>query len=258
MQSSLSQNSRQTSFLTIAQLILSSLGILGALAGASLFLISGLVNLFSATDQGSSTTALFSLAWVCGLVAALAFPSLFFSIQRLRGTTLALPQMDGFRIATVCLFIWPLVILLGSWASAQASYSWLVLPPLQILAISLPVWWVIEFARRGLLSGSLQRNWGIVNFSLLITTPLVVIVEMFVFLFLLLLFILWIIDQPALLSELKSLALNFQLAQSDPESILPMVLPFLQKPGVIIGLLASLSGIVPLIEEFLNHWRSGC
>lgn len=252
MQPTLGQNSRQTSFLTIAQLFISSLGLLGALAGASLFLISGLINLFSAADQGASTTALFSIAWVCGLVAVLAFPSLFFSLQRLRGTTLVLPRMDSFRVASVCLLIWPLVILLGSWASAQASYAWLVLPPLQILAISLPVWWVIAFARRGLTPGSLQRSWGIVNFSLLITTPLVVFVEMLVFLFLLLFVVIWILDQPALLGELEALALNFQLGQSDPESILPMVLPFIQKPGVIIGLLASLSGIVPLIEEFFK------
>ncbi|MBE0699996.1 MAG: PrsW family intramembrane metalloprotease, partial [Anaerolineaceae bacterium] len=186
------------------------------------------------------------------LIAALVLPSFIFSLQRLRGFHFPIPRINGFRIATIAILLWPLTLVLGSWASTQDGFSWLILPPLLLFAIGLPVWWLIEFARRRLSSGSLQRSWGIINFSLLITNPLVVFVEIVVFFLLLMILVLWVLNQPALLKEFEMLAQKVLSFRNDPEAILPLITPYLQKPFVILGILILLSGLIPAIEELFK------
>lgn len=252
MQPSLDDSGRRVSLLTILQLIVSGLGLTGSITGAGILTAIGLANIANTSIQGPTAAALFSLIWIFGLLAALALPSLFFSVLRLRGANPKLPRFNSLRIAGGLVLLWPLILALGSWASVQDNLSWILLPPLQILAVGLPVWSILEFARHKLPLSSTQQRWGIVNFSLFITTPLVVIVETLMFLFLAVLFIAWLLGQPALVQEIESIAQHLLQAQADPESILPVILPYLQKPGVILGLLAGLSGLIPLIEEFLK------
>jgi hypothetical protein len=252
MQSSPAQDPPQRPFLTIAQIIVSGLGLLGSLAGAGLSLVGGLAILLGDSRETATAASLVSLAWASALMAVLTLPSILFSVQRLRGGALALPRFDSFRLATILALFWPLVLTLGNWASTRNTPSWFLLPPLQILAVGLPVWWLVEFARRRIDNGSRQRGWGIVNFSLLITTPIVVVAEVFVFLILALLFFTWIMSQPDLLAELEALAQGILLDPSGLDTSLPLLAPYLQRPGVFLGILATLSGVVPLLEELLK------
>jgi hypothetical protein len=252
MLSSPAQNRPQSNSLTIAQFIVSVLGLLGSLAAAVIFLILGLTALFGQNAAVSTPASLFSLGWIGGLIAALALLSSIFSLQRWRGFHVPLPRINGFRAATIAILFWPLVLLLGNWASTQDRFSWLLLPPLLLFAVGLPIWWLIEFARRKLNSGSLQRGWGIITFSLLITNPLVIFIELVVFLLLLMLLVLWVLNQPVLLSELEALSQKILSYRNDPEAILPLITPYLQKPLFIFSILSILSGLIPAIEELFK------
>jgi hypothetical protein len=252
MQTSPVQVPPQSKGLTIAQFIISGLGLVGGIMGAGFFLLLGSTSLMGSSSELSNTTALFSMVWINGLTAILATPSLFFSLQRLRGLSTNLPRSNGLRAATIAILLWPLVLALGSWASGQSGLTWLIFPPLQLLAVGLPVWWVVEFARRRLSVGSPQRGWGIMNFSLLITTPLVVIVEIIIFAILLGIFAIWLMGRPELIQTLESLGQSIIAAQSSPELILPLLTPYLQNPIIILCIVACLSGLVPLIEELLK------
>jgi len=246
------QDDPHPGFLTVAQLFVSAFGLLGALASAVILLVIGRAGLFTWPAQGASAAAIFSLVCICVLVAALACPSIFFSLQRLRGINPSQPSPTRFRAATIGILLWPFVLAIGSRVSTQMNLPWVFLPILQALAVSLPLWWVIEFASRGLPTGSRQRGWGIINFSLFITTPLLIVVEALGFLLLLVILVVWLMGQPAILRDLESLVQNMPLVQTDPEAILPVIMPYLQKPAVLVSVLAGLSGVIPLVEELIK------
>lgn len=252
MDSPQTQPRQGSNLLSIAQLIVSGLGIAGALLAAGGIVILALVGRFSETAGLQEITTLLATAWISVLIALLAVPSLVFSIQRLWNRAPALPSIQGFRLATISLLVWPLVLLLGNLISRSSSLAWLLLPPIGLLAIGLPVWWLIEFARRKISVGSRQRGWGLVSFSMLVTTPVLMTVEIVALLVLVLLFALWITSQPQMLMKLEQLVQQLSIGQPDTEQVLNLLSPYLQNPLVILGVLLVVAGLVPLIEELLK------
>lgn len=252
MDSHQTQPRQGTDVLSIAQLIVSGLGILTSLLGAGGILILGLAGLFSETISQEEVTSLLATSWISLLVAALAVPSLIFSFQRLWNRAPAIPRINSFRLASLSILVWPLVLLLGSLIVRSSTLTWLLLPPLGLLAIGLPVWWLIEFTRRKIMVGSQQRSWGLVSFSMLITTPLLMFVEILALFVLVVMFALWISTQPQVMFRLQQLAQQLTIGQPDPEAVLEMFTPYLQNPTVIFVVLLVVAGLVPLIEELLK------
>lgn len=250
------QASRRTDYMTIAQLAVSALGLAFSVLSAGFIGLMGLATLFSESSRAENTRALLGMAWIGLLVGILTIPSILFSIQRLSGREvfpwLAHFPRNSFRLATLLLMVWPLVLLIGNLVSSDSSLDWLLLPPLQLLAAGIPAWWFIEIARRNLLSGSKQRGWGLVNFSIFITTPVLMVVEIIAIVILVILFAVWISMQPGLLGQLQQLMENIQNSQSSPEAILDLLSPFLKNPWVIFSALAVTAGLVPLIEEMFK------
>jgi hypothetical protein len=238
--------------LTIAQLIVSGLGLIGGVLGAGIFVLLGVVSLAGATGASTKAVSLFAMGWINGLLALITLPSLFFSLQALMGWKLALPKLKVFWAASGAVLLWPAALLVGNWSIGQAALAWLLFPPLQILTVGLPIWWVIEFARRGLPSGSPQRRWGLINFSLLITTPLAIVVELVIFAILVGVVVLWLMGRPELVQEMQSLGQRMMSVQSDPEAARSILAPVLRNPVFILGMLAGLAGVIPLIEEMLK------
>ncbi len=246
------QPTRKTDYVTIAQLTVSGLGLVLALLAAFGMAIFGIIELTGNSDL-ASVTALFSTAWISLLVAALAVPSLVYSIQSLGGRAPRLPEVHHFRLANTLILIWPLVLLLGNIIAGQPRLAWLLLPPLQVLAIGLPVLWLAGIARHGLpWRGNRQRGWGLVNFSILITTPALMVIEILALAILLILFAIWVSTQPALASLLERLAQRLVNAPANPEAILQILGPYLQNPLLIFGGLAVVSWLIPLIEELFK------
>lgn len=252
MDSPQTQTRSGSNLLSIAQLIVSGLGIVTSLLAAGGIFILGLVGLFSETVSQVEGTSLLATAWISLLVAALTLPSLVFSIQRLWNRTSSLPSIRGFRLANIAILAWPLVLLLGNLVSGSSSLAWILLPPLGLFAIGLPIWWLIEFSRRNIPVGSRQRGWGLVSFSMLITTPALIFVEVAALLVLFVLFALWISTQPQLVLKLQQLAQQLTIGQPDAEAVLALLSPYMQNPLVILGILVVVAGLVPLIEELFK------
>ncbi len=239
--------------MTIAQLTISGLGLVFSLLGAAGLGLLGLVDLAGTPGNALNVTALFSTAWICLLAAVLSVPSLATSIQRLGGRAPTLPLVNGFRLASGMILLWPLVLFVGSIISRQSRLAWLFLPPLQLLAVGLPVWWLIEISRRRLPLRSLKRGWGLINFSIFITTPALMIVEILVIVALVVVFAIWASTQPALVAELQRLAQGISNSgRSNPYAIMQLLDPYLRNPLVIFGGLAIVAGLIPLIEELLK------
>lgn len=248
------QDGGRIEWMTIAQLAVSGLGMVFSIVGAVLLWLAGGIGMFSESAQANRAAGLFSFAWICLFTAVLAFPSLLYSIQRLSGRRPAEPRgpANGFRLATLLLPIWALVLALGNAISGRAQLDWLVMPVLQILAAGIPAWWLVEFARRGLFSGSKQRGWGVINFSIFITTPVIMLVEIIVIILLVIAFAVWVSTNPELLNRLQELGVQIANAQANPEAIMRLLTPYIENPWVLAGSLAVAAVLIPLIEELFK------
>lgn len=161
-------------------------------------------------------------------------------------------HFNGFRIATILLIAWPPVLFAGNLVSGKSQLDWLILPPLQLLAVGIPVWWLVEFARRNLNTGGEKRGWGLFDFSVLITTPTLMIVEGIGLVILIIIFAVWITTQPEMLSQMQDLATRISMVKGDPEELLRLFTPYLENPLVIFSIGALIAGLIPLIEELLK------
>lgn len=150
------------------------------------------------------------------------------------------------------IFALPVVLLLGYLVTGQTDLAWLLLPPLHVLAVGLPVAWLLNLAVRGLPLGSRQRMWGVFGSGLVLAPTLVLIVEGVAGLLFLILAAFGITNQPELMEELISLSEWLVESNPSPELIVNMFSPYLYQPGVVFSVLVFGSVIVPLIEEIFK------
>jgi hypothetical protein len=236
--------------------VFSGLSVVFGLLAAGLLALAGIISIFSEADTAGGAVSLLGMAWIGVFAAGLAVPSLLNSLRQLLGRPLlpwfSLSPANGFRLSGLLLLVWPLVLLLGNLVSGSAQIAWLLLPPLQLLAVGIPTWWFIEMARSKLRVSNPGRSWGLVNFSVFFTTPLLILVETVGLVILLVGFGVWAGFQPQLLTELQNLADRLNTVQADPEALLQILGPYLRQPGVIFGVLVLVAGLVPLIEELIK------
>ncbi len=238
---------------TILLVIVSSAGLVISVLTAAFLALIGLVGVLGGTQPNDVNTPLLTMAWVAALFAALAVPSIVYSVFRLMNKpTPKLPISGSYWAAWVFLLLWPLILAIGNLISKNGILTWLLLPPLDLLAIGIPIWWIIEIAHHRLPSGSPQRGWGLVSTSLFVTVPLAMVVEILAYGFMLLIFALAVSSRPEWLAEVQLLAQRLQGAQNNPQSLIQEIRPLLQNPIVIYALFAALSGLAPLIEELVK------
>ena len=238
---------------TILQLTISSAGLIISVLTAAFLALIGLVGVLGGRQPNDVNTPLLTMAWVAALFAALAVPSIIYSVLRLmHKPTPKLPITGSYWAAWVFLLLWPLILAIGNLISKNGILTWLLLPPLDLLAIGIPIWWIVEIVHHRLPSGSPQRGWGLVSTSLFITVPLAMILEILAFGLMLLIFVLAVSSRPEWLAEIQNLSQQIQGAQNDPQRLLEVMDPLLQNPIVVYALFAALSGLAPLIEELVK------
>ncbi len=197
-------------------------------------------------------TALFLMASGMALTGALALPSAAYALARLRRASLPWPGWLNLTTVRRSIYLLPLVVLLGYGISTLPALSWLLLPPLHLLALGIPILWLLWFGGRGLNVGSPQRAWGVFGAGLVLAPLLILLLELVAVLAILLLVALFLASQPELVRELMQLAESLRAADLNPEQISRLMAPYLANPRVPFTLLIFFSGLVPLIEELLK------
>lgn len=231
---------------SILQFVLSALALVGLWGSAFALVIVGLI------DASAAALTFYMMAAGLALSGLLLLPSLVFTGQRLAGR----PAQAGFSLGllrpTLLIFLLPLILLAGNWASHQTGIGSLLLPFAHVLAVGLPVWWIAYLAVRELPLGSLQRRWGVFTSGLILGPGLILIAETLALVGFGLIAYLAVISQPDLLQELLRMSRDLRSLQTSPQDALNMLAPYMNKPGVIFAVLAFGAGIVPLIEETIK------
>ncbi len=227
---------------------MAGLGLLLAGAVGVVLVLAGLGSLYGTRVVQGDAGVLFSFGWISLLVAALQLPALVLSIRRLSGRPAVSPSISRLWLAaTLCLvLVIPLVYFGQGLANQSSPASELLLPPLQLVVVAVPVWWVLETGRRGLNSGSAQRSWGIASVGTLITMPLTIILEGFtIFLAL----ILGLAASPQAFQQFQAIFRALSGSGISSSQASDIMGPLLNQPGVIFLFFLYLSVIGPLIEE---------
>ena len=236
---------------SFGQLLISLLGMLTGLGGAVLFAITAVTVLSDPAAAREQLNGILTLAWGGLLVAAICLTSALLAMRALMGRA---PLMQtgkrSLAFASLLLLAWPAVLLLSRTA-ANSNLAWLFLPPLLIAVVGIPVLWLTTAARSGLPAESAQRRWGVASFGLVISPALIVLLQFAVLFLALAVFGAWLIGQPGMLDKLQSLVQSFTL-ESDPNQVLWLLQPYLERPGVLAAGLIFISGLVPLMEELLK------
>ena len=237
---------------SLIQLIISALAAFGGLSTALVLSLAGLGNLV--LDPHSPDKLLpFSLAWASVVVSLLLIPPAGLALLRLMKRRPTIPWLRaGVRLPSLFLLLTPLLLLSGSWAARHSLVDWLILPPVQVLVIGIPLWWLVEFGRRGLSAGSEQRGWGLFSLSLLAVPVLAILLEVIIVMALIVIGGVWLAATPTLNEAVASAAQQITNSDMDPAVIEQVLLPFFRQPLVIAVILGLIAGVVPLVEELIK------
>jgi len=154
--------------------------------------------------------------------------------------------------SVLLIVVMPVVLVLGEWAITQTQVAWFLLPPLHLLAITIPIFWLLVYGLRGLQLGSAQRLWGVLGTGAAFGPFIILLTELFL-MFVFLFFGLAILaSQPGWADEILQLAQRLQYAPPAPEVILPILQPYMFRPEVLLSVFLFIAICVPLVEEILK------
>ncbi len=254
---SITSSRAQPHWPSIIQLVFSGLAALLLWGVAGVAALSGFAQFFT---NGTSRTVSIDPFMVAGSLAfagALVVPSAWYAWRYL-----AHPEIEpvsrperryyGLILTVVVLVVVGGALLLGNWAVQNDRIAWFVLPPLNVIATGLPALWVIYFGTRGLLPNIPRFKWGVFASGLILGPVIILILELLLLLVVGITAVLWITLNPSLSSQLKDLTIPLQNGVPDTQVIINRLLPLLLNPVIIFLGFATISVLVPIIEESLK------
>jgi hypothetical protein len=223
---------------------------------SALLVLIGLMGLYSSATTEEYIAPLFLLAAGLAFCGVLLLPSAWYSFLRLSGEYKSermylSPKTTRFLILFLVL-LFPLVVISGNWITSYTQLSWILLPPLHVLAIGVPIFWLLLLGLRGLSIGSPQRDWGAFGAGITLSPILIMILEITALIAVIFLAMIYILAQPDLLAQLDFLINRLSHAPQNPQIIQRILAPYLLQPGVVYTIFAFVAVIVPLIEEALK------
>lgn len=192
------------------------------------------------------------LAWITLAVGLSGIPSIVYSIKRLgKGLVLTPRNPRLLLLASIAL----LLLAPLAWFT---TLPFLSAPPaffktiINILFVGIPAWWIVELGRQGLPQVTRQKQWGLINFGMFVTMPVVILAEIVLLGAGVALLIGWLGQQPEfapLLDQVKNLLI---LNPQRMDLLAYQLEPLLASPVVIGSILLAFSLLVPMVEELLK------
>jgi hypothetical protein len=218
---------------------------------AVLLIILGLVDQFF-QPSASDATPMLLMATGLGFFGLLIIPSIAYPLGRLLGRPLRLAGWLRLDVLRWGILLLPFVVLVGNIIATRTEFAWLFLPPFHLLALGLPILFLLWLGTRGIADLSPQRVWGIFGTGLLLGPFIILLLEALAAGALLLLGVAYITSQPDLFLELTVVAEQAQNLDQDLGALVEILRPYLLRPEVTFATFAFVAGIVPLIEELIK------
>jgi hypothetical protein len=244
---------RQTIHLpSVAQLALAVLVISTLWSSALAMLGWGFAGLLSAGQTNTDPVMGFMVGVSLALLGFLMLPSAYYAMMRILGKPALNSRVLLSRLKPgIWIFALPFVIAVGYLVSKVESITWLFLPAMHVLAVGIPVAWMLYLTIRRLPVGSSQRMWGVFTSGMSLAPFLIMICELLAGLGFVLIFAIYLATQPEVINRLVELGAQLEGVVSE-EVVFEILAPFLVNP-IVIGMAVVFGAVVvPLIEEVLK------
>ncbi len=242
---------------SLIQLSASLLAAVLLLGAAVVFVMIGLAQL-SASGRGfTDLTQQFMIAGSLAFAGALVLPSAWYSWKRISNHGIEpvsrpeLPHYD-LLLTIFVVIVESAALFLGNLVSKNNQVAWLLLPPLNIIATGLPAVWLVYVGTHGLLPPHPRYKWGVFAGGLILGPLIILVLEIILIIGVGILAVVWIMVNPSLSPQFNSLVNNLQQAATNPSAILPSLVPFILNPGIIFLGFATVSVLIPIIEETIK------
>ena len=244
--------STKIDWLSIGQLSVGILSCLMTFSLAGLLVFLGVSGVLAKTNSLMDITAVFMLAGLIAAVGILNIPSIVLAGRSLNGKQFE-PGIETspFRLASFALISLPVCLLGGQWITQTTLAVWL-LPWFNILALLIPIWWLVEFGRRQLPLGSSQRSWGLVSISLGVTPLITLLAELILTVLVVLVVFMKLSVEPVWMEKFNQLIIQFNQSDFDPQFFASFLKDLLASPLVITTIFLTVGLFMPLMEELLK------
>ena len=248
------QLSEGFSWLTLFQLVLSLLAAFGLIAFSLFFALIGLGQFSSPVPGMPDLVSTYLYAGSLAFVGFLMLPSAGYALQRMiKGEKKRSQYVFNNRwlllASGMLVILLPLVLMAGNLVSKYEKISWILLPLLHILAVSIPVFWLVTVGLNGLKPVSGQRVWGLLGAGAALGPALILVLELALLAGFVVIAIFLVAMQPEKASELADLLQKLRLAPNNPQVLEQFLQPFLASPAVVASIFVYIAVLVPLIEE---------
>ena len=260
------QTSKQQSFLRIIALIILLISAVFSLGGSLLMLVISLLGIANpfASFQDLNVFGTLSTTTMFAVFGVLTIPGIVFLIQQLSPNHHPKPTEpeDPFNempfsrmlVPNIILAITVFLLLVTFLLSTRFAFARWILPFLQVPAVIVPVFWLLQFGTRKIYPRGVKRNWIVFGLNLTIQPMLAVTLEVILFIVLILfIFIGMAILAPAIMQNtINALESISNLPVTTVEEMDTLLAEWLQKPMVLLFVQLFVSLLVPLLEELIK------
>jgi len=242
--------SKKQNIPSVLLLLLSTLGILIGILIAALTLTNTYVfptaGLSAADEMSVLSTSILSIS-----ISILNMPTLMTSIKKLQRKTAHQSLHPQFQKANYLVILWFLIIAVGYFISHKGNRTFL-LAPLTVAAVIIPVWWLIEFSRRGLPRSTKLREWGTLTIGLTVAPIIIIMIELILVVVAVVVVRVRLGLQPGLTSHLFSFLENINLYQGGIGEVEKILYEMMKQPLIRAAIFLTIGVIAPLIEEIFK------
>jgi RsiW-degrading membrane proteinase PrsW (M82 family) len=203
----------------------------------------------AAAGEGATLLDVLVPATAIFFLGALGIPAAFYSISYLAGGASPVAAPPQLRVweGAILLLLWIGCALLAGFLVDKDPWRWLT-PALYLVAIAIPVYFLIRLAAGGLRVGSLRRFWGTLSAGMIAGPALAALVELGLALVLGVVILVYLALNPEMLAALRDLTGRLSNASSI-EQAANVLQPMLEMPVAFILGLLFFSGFAPVVEE---------
>jgi hypothetical protein len=230
-------------------LILSALGFLFGLGGALLSLVG--LPLSSGSAEFTETLSVVSSGLLALLIALLNLPAFVVSIRYLQGKTIDVKAKSLFKPASLSLILWAGTLALGYFAIESARAA-LFVAFITVIAVIIPIWWLVEFSRRNLPRSNAAREWGSLAIGLTASPLIIMVIEILLMVVVGVGVFFMLSSQPEALRQISGILRNIEDYQGSLEQLERLILDLAQHPAIAGGLFLVIGILAPFVEEFFK------
>jgi hypothetical protein len=179
----------------------------------------------------------------------LLLPSAAYSLARLTKRPIRQFGFAGSKLVPALSLIFLIILVAGHASAVAGGAAWFALPPLHVLAASLPMACFAWLGIRKLRINSEQALSGGLASGLTLAPALAITLEILAAILLFFVFAFLIALNPDLANALESLQVDLERFQNDPEQVLQAFSELLNQPAILTLVLIFFSVAVPLVEE---------